>query len=117
MSDFDEDVSIGIESFYIEAGDEYVYRTAPGGDTATVTAVKSTLTPYQVDNGNGLLIEVRPEDFKIRVDDLPFGLPAKGQRFERDGIVWEVNPTVSEKCFRILSPSMVRIHTKRIAGT
>lgn len=117
MSDFDDDVGAMASDLLVAAGDAYTYRNGAGGAVATVTAVKSSPPSFQIDNGDGLLIEVRPVDFKMKTSDLPFGNPVKGQRFERLGSVWEVQPTTSEKCFYQQSPQMTRIHTKLIQGT
>lgn len=117
MSDFDDDVGDMVDELLTAAGDEYTYRNCAGGETVTVTAVKSSPPSFQNDNGNGLLIEVRPVEFKMLTSDLPFGNPVKGQRFERGSNVWEVQPTTSEKCFYQQSPQMTRIHTKLISGT
>ena len=117
MSDFDDAIGDMTDDLLDEAGDEYTYRNGLGGEAETVTAVKSSPPPFQIDNGQGLLIEVRPVEFKMKTADLPFGNPVKGQRFERLGNVWEVQPTTSDKVFYQQSPQMTRIHTKLIQGT
>lgn len=117
MPDFDDAIGDMTEDLLDEAGEEYTYRNQAGGATATVTAVKSSPPSFQIDNGNGLLIEVRPVEFKMLTSDLPFGNPVKGQRFERGMNVWEIQPTAGEKCFYQQSPQMTRIHTKLISGT
>ena len=117
MSSMDNDIGDMVTDLLTAAGDAYTYRNGAGGATATVTAVKSSPPSFQIDNGNGLLIEVRPVEFKMLTSALPYGNPVKGQRLERGGSVWEIQPTTSEKCFYQQSTQMTRIHSKLISGT
>ena len=117
MSGMDNDIGDMATDLLTAAGDAYTYRIGAGGATATVTAVKSSPPSFQIDNGNGLLIEVRPVEFKMLTSALPYGNPVKGQRLERGGSVWEIQPTTGEKCFYRQSPQMTRIHSKLISGT
>lgn len=95
-------------------GQEFIYRNGAGGATETVSARICRQPPIGIDNGNGLIIEVRPVDFIVKTIDLPYGKPAKGHRIETGSTVYEVQPTVSEKCFRELNAHFTRIHTKQI---
>jgi len=117
MSSMENDIGDMVTDLLTAAGDAYNYRNGAGGATATVTAVKSSPPSFQIDNGNGLLIEVRPVEFKMLTSALPYGNPVKGQRLERGGSVWEIQPTTGEKCFYQQSPQMTRIHSKLISGT
>lgn len=117
MSDFDDDVGDMTSDLLEYAGDSYTYRDVNHGRSAAITLVKSSPPSFQIDNGNGLLIEIRPVEFKCLTSDLPFGNPVKGQRIERSGNVWEIQPTTSEKVFYQMSPQMTRIHAKLISGT
>lgn len=117
MSAFDDAIGEMATDLLTEAGDSYTYRDGAGGDTATVTLVKSTPRPFAVDNGNGHVIEVRLVDFKCLTADLPYGNPEVGHRIESGGNIWEVQPPpTSEKCFYQMSPQMTRIHTRLIEG-
>ena len=115
MSDFDDAIGEMVDDLHDEAGASFNFRDtgSPGAVTA-VTARMSTLPSYQVDNGNGSLIEVRPVDFIVKTSDLPFGNPVKGQRIETGTTIYEIWSVNNEKCFRQISPQMTRIHTKRI---
>ena len=106
-----------VDRLLAQAGEEYTYRNGAGGATDTITLVRSTPPPFQIDNGNGLLIEVRPVEFAAKAADLPFGNPVRGQRIERGGSVWEIQPTTSEKCYHQPSDHMLWIHAKLISGT
>jgi hypothetical protein len=113
MSDFDDAIGDAIADLLAEAGTACVYIR--GSSTASVTLRKSTLQPVIVDNGAGHLSEVQPVDFIGRTSQLPFDPPISGDRIKIGDESFEVNPLISEKCFRRISPQMTRIHCKRVA--
>lgn len=112
----EEEDAIGdaMEDLLPTLGAEFTYRNGANGATTPVDAIKRDQPSFQVDSGNGLLIEVRPTDFLMLTSDLPYGDPVRGQRLESGSSIWEVQPTVSEKVFRRVSSQMTRIHTKLI---
>lgn len=114
MSAFDDAVDDMTDDLLNEAGESYSY-VAPQG-TAIVTMAMSSPQPFQIDSGNGFVVEVRPVDFKIRTGDLPYGDPVPGHKIKRGSNVYEVHPLANEKCFYQMNGQMTRIHTK-LVGT
>lgn len=112
MSDFDDAVGDMTTDLLAEAGASMKYLR--GNASATVTLRKSVQPVYQIDSGNGSLIEVRPVDFIGLTSALPYDPPARGDRLIVGGETFEVQPTVSETVFRRLSSQMTRIHAKQI---
>ena len=112
MSDFDDAIGDMTEDLIAEAGEPYVYIR--GNVTATVTLRKSAQQSQFLDAGNGQQIEVRPVDFIGPTAAMPYAIPLRGDRIKGGGVVYEVQPTVSEKVFRVISPKMMRIHTKQV---
>lgn len=115
MSGFDDEIGDMVDDLLTEAGGAFTYRHVVTSQEETITARKSVLPSFQIDNGAGFLIEVRPADFIMKTAALPFGNPVKGQRIEDGSEVYEIWSVSGEKCFRQISPQMTRIHTKRIA--
>lgn len=113
MADFlDAGVSIGLDELLRLAGSECVYIR--GNATTSITMRRSQLPPLVVDN-DGQLIELRVIDFIARTADMPYSEPLAGDRIKfSDGTMYEVNRLGSDKCFRITSSSMIRIHTKLV---
>ena len=60
MSDFDDAITDMTGDLLAVAGSSFLYIR--GNVTATVTLQKSVQQPFQIDSGNGSLIEVRPVD-------------------------------------------------------
>jgi len=112
MSDFDDAIGEMTIDFLVEAGTSCVYRR--GNTTATITLRKSQQPSYQIDSGNGSLIEVTPVDFVGLTTALPYDPPERGDRITIGSTAFEVQPTTSEKVFRRISQQMTRIHTKQV---
>ncbi len=112
MSDFDDAIGEMTEDLLAEAGGSFVYIR--GNQSTTITLRKSAQPVYQVDSGNGSVIEVRPVDFIGKTSSLPYAIPLRGDRITGGGKTFEVQPTVSEKCFFQKSDQMTRIHTKQV---
>ena len=112
MSDFDDDITDMTEDLLAVAGDSFVYSR--GATDTTLTLRKSVLPSYQIDSGNGMLVEVRPVDFIGLTTALPYDPPLRGDRIVGGGQTFEVLPTVSEKVFRRITQTMTRVHTKQI---
>lgn len=112
MSDFEDAIGDMATDFLVEAGSSFVYRR--GSTTSTITLRKAQQPSYQIDSGNGSLVEVTPVDFIGLTLSLPFDPPERGDRISAGGMIYEVQPTISEKVFRRISPQMTRIHTKQV---
>lgn len=112
MSDFDDEIGDMTTDLLTEAGSPCVYIR--GTETTTMTLRKSTLQSIFMDAGEGVQVEVRPVDFIGLTTALPYSLPKQGDRIKCGGQAYEVNPTVSEKVFRQISPQMIRIHTIQV---
>lgn len=100
------------EDLLTEAGGSFVYLR--GNVSTTVTFRKSVQQTYQIDSGNGSLVEVRPVDFIGLTSALPYTIPLRGDKITAGGLTYEVQPTTSEKCYYQKSPTMTRIHTKQV---
>lgn len=112
MSDFDDAIGDMTSELLVEAGMSCVYIR--GNVTATVTLRKSAQQSQFMDTGTGQQIEIRPVDFIGLTSAMPYPTPLRGDRIKCGGVVYEVQPTVSEKVFRVISPKMMRIHTKQV---
>ena len=112
MSDFDDAIGNMTSELLTEAGSSCVYIR--GNVTATVTLRKSSQQSQFLDAGNGTQIEVRPVDFIGLTTAMPYAIPLRGDRIKCGGLLYEVQPTVSEKVYRVISPQMMRIHTKQV---
>jgi len=112
MSDFDDAITDMTEDLLAVAGSSFLYIR--GNVTATVTLRKSVQQPFQIDSGNGSLIEVRPVDFIGLTTSLPYAVPERGDRIVGGGKTFEVQPTTSEKVFRQITQTMTRIHAKQV---
>ena len=112
MSDFDDSIGTMTLDLLVEAGSSCVYRR--GNTTATITLRKSQQASFQIDSGNGSLIEVTPVDFIGLTTAFPYDPPERGDRITVGDSVYELQPTTSEKVFRRISPQMTRIHTKQV---
>jgi hypothetical protein len=53
-------------------------------------------------------------DFIGLASAFPYAIPIAGDRITCDGKRFEVAPTTGEKCFRQVTSTMIRIHTKQI---
>lgn len=112
MSDFDDAIGDMTSELLVEAGSSCVYIR--GNVTATVTLRKSAQQSQFLDTGTGQQIEIRPVDFIGLTSAMPYATPLRGDRIKCGGVVYEVQPTVSEKVFRVIGPQMMRIHTKQV---
>lgn len=111
MSGLDDDVSDMVGDFLEFHGESRTYRR--GASSTTITLARLTQRPVVVDV-NGMLLEVRETAWICLTDDLPYGDPEAGDQIDDGSLTYEVQPTSGEKCFRRLSPSLTRIHTKLI---
>jgi hypothetical protein len=109
---FESAVSDLTSSLLAFAGESCVYIR--GSVSTTVTLRRSTLPPQYMDTGVGQISEVRPVDFIGLASAFPYAIPLAGDRITCDGKRFEVTPTTGEKCFRQITPTMMRIHTKQI---
>lgn len=112
MSDFDDAIGDMTSELLAEAGSSCVYIRDTS--TTTITLRKSTLPSMFMEAGEGMQIEVRPVDFIGLTSAFPYREPLKGDRIKCGSYAFEVQPTVSEKVFRQISPQMIRIHTKQV---
>jgi len=109
---FEDAVTQATESLLAFAGESCTYLR--GASSAVVTLRRSSLAPQYMDTGVGQVVEVRPVDFIGLTSALPYDTPEAGDRITCDGKRFEVTPTTSEKCFRRITPTMTRIHTKQV---
>lgn len=109
---FDSAVTELTQTLLAFAGESCVYIR--GSSSTTITLRRSTLAPQYMDTGSGQITEVRPVDFIGLTTALPYAVPVAGDRITCDGKRYEVTPTTGEKCFRQITPTMVRIHTKQV---
>lgn len=112
MSDFDDAIGDATTDLLTEAGLSCVYHR--GSESTSITLRKSTQQPFVVENGVGNLTEVRPVDFIGLTSTFPYTEPLAGDKIVTGGEWFEVNAVVTEKCFRKISPKMIRIHTKLV---
>lgn len=115
MPDVDDDVESMVTDLHASHGRTVTY--ARGASSASVTMSKHRQQSFQVDNGNGGIIEVQPIDWVCLTDDLPYGDPVRGDTITVSGVTYEVLPTTSEKVFRRINDAMTRVHTKQISGS
>ena len=111
MSNLDDDVSGMVEDFLADHGSSRTYRR--GASSTTVTLARLTQRPIVVEV-NGALFEVRETAWICDTSDLPYGDPQDGDEIDDGSVTYEVRPTTGEKCFRQISPSLTRIHSKRV---
>lgn len=109
---FEDAATIATQALLAFAGESCVYIR--GASSTAITLRRSSLAPQYMDTGNGLIVEVRPVDFIGLTSALPYDTPEAGDRITCDGKRFEVTPTTSEKCFRRITPTMTRIHTKQV---
>lgn len=112
MSDFDDAIGDMTTDLLTEAGGAFVYLR--GNAASSLTLRKSTLQPQQMEAGDGMVIEVRPVDFIGLTIDFPYTEPLRGDRIKGGGLTFEVQSQTGEKVFRMISPQMIRIHTKQV---
>lgn len=111
MSNLDDDVSGMVEDFLADHGEYRTYRR--GASSTTVTLGRLTQRPIVVDI-SGSLFEVRETAWICKTSSLPYGDPEEGDEIVDGSVTYEVRPTTGEKCFRQISPSLTRIHSKRV---
>lgn len=112
MSDFDDAIGDMTTDLLTEAGGSFVYHR--GTTSTTITLRKSTLPPVQMENGEGVIIEVRPVDFIALTTALPYAVPLAGDKITGDGETFELQPTTGQKVWRQISPQMTRLHTNKV---
>ena len=112
---WDSDIADATIDLLTEAGGSFVY--VRGNQATTITLRKSVQQPELIDNGQGVITEVRPVDFIGLTTALPYDPPERGDRIKGGGMTFEVQqPTSSEKVFRRITQTVTRIHTKQIGG-
>ena len=109
------DTSIGgmVNDLLEESGESFTYRRV-GVTDGTVTFRKSQPVSMAID-ASGMMIEMQQVDFIGLMASLPHGLPLRGDWLERGTEVYEVHATGSERPYRIINPTMIRIHTKQVS--
>jgi len=112
----DDAVSSMVDSLLGSDGVECEY-IREGAVLGTMTLSIRKQPSQVIDNGQGGLIEILPVDAIGKAADLPSGEPKRGDRIKAGETTYEVLPTVSEKVFRKISDSMIRIHMKQVATT
>lgn len=112
MSDFDDAIGDMTQDLLTEAGGSFVYHRDQ--TSTTITLRKSTLRPVQMENGEGVIVEVRPVDFIALTSALPYAVPLAGDQITGGGKRYELQPTTGQKVFRQISPQMTRLHTNEI---
>lgn len=113
MSDFDDAIGDMTDDLLDETGGAYVYHR--GAASTSITLSRSSQMPYQVDNGNGQIVEVIVVDFKAKTSSLPYAVPQRGDKITGGGITYEIQPPPGgDKVYRQLSPQMTRLHTKQV---
>ena len=112
MTDFDDAIGDMTQDLLTEAGTSCVYNQ----DTTStaITMRKSTLQPMLVDNGDGVIVEMRPVDFICLSSAFPHDQPLRGDSITIGAETFEVQASNGEKCWRQISPQMLRIHTKQV---
>lgn len=110
----DTAVSAMVDSLLAADGVECDY-VRDGAVVGQVTLSIKKQPSQLVDNGMGGLIEILPVDAIGKTVDLPVDEPKRGDKIVDGDTTYEVLPTVSEKVFRKISPSMIRIHMKQVA--
>jgi len=113
MSGFDDDIGGMVDDLLVQAGGSFSYFR--GTESAPVTLIKSARMPSLIDAGNGTVVEVRSVDFIGRPTEMPYSEPKRGDRIVGGGSTFEVQPTTGDKVFLIVSPQMIRIHTKQVS--
>ena len=109
---FEDATTTLTETLLAFAGESCVYIR--GASSTTITLRRSTLAPQYMDTGTGQITEVRPVDFIGLAVSLPYAVPLAGDRITCGGSRYEVTPTTGEKCFRQITSTMIRIHTKQV---
>lgn len=112
MSDFDDAIGDMTEDLLTEAGSSFVYIR--GNTTTTMTLRKSQQRSTLVETASGLISEEGPVDFIGLTTAFPYDPPERGDRIAGSGLIYEVQPTTGEKCYRQISDQMMRVHTKRV---
>jgi hypothetical protein len=89
------------------------------GNTATVPATIGSST-FESSDGNGIIEQWESRDFIVKVEELPYGEPRRGDRIyeELGGVsqIYEVATPRGIPLFRYADAfqTAVRIHTKRV---
>jgi len=102
--------------FYSLGGREITYRR--GSETGTLTAIPNDEERMTyADNGMAMRIWLRV--WLIKVADLPFGLPQRGDEILQGAEVFEALPHEDEPAWRYADDTRteVRILTKQISGS
>jgi|AntAceMinimDraft_10_1070366.scaffolds.fasta_scaffold45908_3 hypothetical protein len=112
MSDFDDAIGDMTQELLTEAGSSCVYHR--GATSTTIVMRKSAQQPMLIDNGDGIIVELRPVDFICLTLTFPYAEPVRGDQITLSGSTYEVQAMNSEKCYRIISDQMLRIHSKKV---
>jgi hypothetical protein len=107
----DDAVSAMVTGLLDVAGVSYTYSR--GTASASVIMRKSD-RPSEYIDAQGAMVSTTSPDFITSPGLLPVDEPRQGDQITDGTSTWIVNNTAGEKPFRIINPSMIRIHTKRI---
>lgn len=110
MSDFDDAIGDAVSDMLAEAGSDFSYIR--DGESTTVTLRKAN-QPSAFIEVDGVQIELISTDFIGLAAELPYSIPRKGDRITDGTTTWEVQPTVSEKPYRMLADQIIRIHARQ----
>ena len=92
------------------AGASSTYRR---GTTSTTMTMVCRYQPSRWSELNGVWTEIRPVDFLVLSSAFPHDEPKAGDQIVYGGETFTVLPTTSEKVYRKVTPSILRIHTKQ----
>lgn len=108
----DDDVADMAEDLVAEHGRDLVYSR--GDKSHQFRGYVSRQAPITIESESGHYIEVISVDILTLTASLLMGEPLKGDRIQFGDDIYEVQPTTNLKTFRVISPEMTRIHTKKI---
>ncbi len=115
LNAFDTGLATGLDALLGVAGNPFTLGRPGRTPVPNITCRKSPQRPVLIDGGNGQLTEILMTDFVMRVSDLPFGFPLRGDTFTDGTSVWTVQPLDNEKPWVSPNPSQIRVHTKQTA--
>lgn len=108
----DDDVREALEDLVAEHGTTLVYSR--DDHSFQFEGYISRQAPVTVETESGGYTEVMGVDILTPTASLSEVEPQQGDRIEHGEHIYEVQPVLGQKTFRIISPSMTRIHTKLI---
>lgn len=112
MSDFDDAVGDMVTDLLVEAGVSATYLR--GTTSTTMTLRMSRQQPEYAETSDSHSIEVQVVDFIGLTTAFPYDPPKSGDKIKVGSEVFELLPDQDERCFRVISPQMMRVHTKQV---